>query len=115
MCNLAFLGRNGGKRRYFWGHPLAAAVWTHRAALFKVRDVKNLGKFLVAILTEKNVVRHGRFLLDRSSFHIYSSAPGYRWKPRSLYPSDSATDWANVFKMSWKLGDARIAYGRGDS
>jgi hypothetical protein len=70
MCNLAFLGRNGGKRRYLLGHPLAAAVWTHRAVLFKVRDVKNLGKFLVAILTEKNVVRHGRFLLDRSSFHI---------------------------------------------
>jgi hypothetical protein len=52
------------------GHPLAAAVWTHRAALFKVRDVKNLGKFLAAILTEKNVLRHGRFLLDPSSLHI---------------------------------------------
>src|ERR1035437_2347863 len=87
MCNLALFGRNSGKRRYLLGHPLAAAVWTHRAALFKVRDVKNLGKFLVAILTEQNVVRHGRFLLDRSSLHIYGSAPGYLWKPRSLYPS----------------------------
>jgi len=42
---------------------------THRAALFKIRDVKYLGKFLLAILTEKNVVRHGRFLLDPSSLH----------------------------------------------
>jgi hypothetical protein len=25
LCNLAFLGRNGGKRRYLLGHPLAAA------------------------------------------------------------------------------------------
>jgi hypothetical protein len=46
------------------GHPLAVAVWTQHAALFKVRDVKNLGKFFAAILTEKNVVRHGRFLLE---------------------------------------------------
>ena len=69
MRNLTLLGRNGGERRYLLGHPLAAAVWTHHAALFKVRDVKNLGKFFVAIQTEKNVVRHGRFLLDLSSHH----------------------------------------------
>jgi hypothetical protein len=64
---LALLRRDGGKRRYPLGHPLAAAVWAHHAALFEVRDVENLGKFFVAILTEKNVLRHGRFLLDRSS------------------------------------------------
>jgi hypothetical protein len=64
---LALLGRDGGERRYRLGHPLAAAVWAHHAALFEVRDVENLGKFFVAILAEKNVVRHGRFLLDPSS------------------------------------------------
>ena len=71
MCNLAFLGRNSGKRRNLLGHPLAAAVWTHRAALFKVRDVKNLGKFFAAVLTEKYVLGHDRFLLDQFlSAHI---------------------------------------------
>ena len=70
MRNLAFLGRNGGERRYLLGHPIAAAVWTHHAALFKFRDVKNLGKFFVAIQAEKNVMRHGRFLLNTSSLHI---------------------------------------------
>jgi hypothetical protein len=64
---LALLGRDGGERRYPLGHPLAAAVWAHHAALFEVRDMENLGKFFVAILTEKNVLRHGRFLLDPSS------------------------------------------------
>ena len=66
---LALLERDGGERRYRLGHPLAAAVWAHHVALFEVRDVENLGKFFVAILTEKNVVRHGRFLLDPSSLH----------------------------------------------
>jgi hypothetical protein len=46
------------------GHPLAAAVWAHHATFFEVRDVENLGKFFVAILTEKNVVRHDRFFLN---------------------------------------------------
>jgi hypothetical protein len=32
-----------------------------------------------------------------------------------LPSSDSATEWANVFEMSWKLGDASIASERGDS
>jgi hypothetical protein len=39
------------------------------AALFKVSDVKNLGKLFVAILAEKYVLRHGCFLLDPSSLH----------------------------------------------
>jgi hypothetical protein len=64
---LALLGRDGGERRYPLGHPLAAAVLAHHAALFEVRDMENLGKFFVAILTEKNVLRHGHFLLDPSS------------------------------------------------
>jgi hypothetical protein len=70
MRNLALLGRNGGERRYLLGHPLAAAVWAYHAALFEVRDVKNLGKFFVAIQTQKNVMRHGRFLLNTSSLHL---------------------------------------------
>jgi hypothetical protein len=67
MCNLALLGRDGRKRRYRLGHPLAAAVWAHHTTFFEISDVENLGKFFVAILTEKNVLRHGRFLLDPSS------------------------------------------------
>lgn len=70
MRNLALLGRDGGKRRHPLGHPLAAAVWAHHAALFEIRDVENLGKFFVAILTEKNVLRHGRFLLNVSSHMV---------------------------------------------
>jgi hypothetical protein len=69
MRNLVFLGGNRGERRYLLGHPLAAAVWTHHTALRKIRDVKNLGEFFVAILAEKNVVRHVPFLLDPSPFH----------------------------------------------
>ena len=65
--NLALLGRNGGERRYLLGHTLAAAVRADYAALFEISDVKNLGKFFFAILAEKNVLRHGRFLLDPSS------------------------------------------------
>jgi hypothetical protein len=69
MRNLTFLGGNRGERRYLLGHPLAATVWTHHTALCKIRDVKNLREFFVAILAEKNVVRHGPFLLDPPSLH----------------------------------------------
>jgi hypothetical protein len=61
LRDLALLGGNGGERRYHLFHPLAATVWTGHAALFDVRDVETLGKLLVAILTEKNVLGHGRF------------------------------------------------------
>jgi hypothetical protein len=64
---LALLGRDGGERRYLLGHALAAAVRADYAGLFEISDVKNLGELFVAILTEKNVLRLGRFLLDRSS------------------------------------------------
>ena len=69
MRKLTLLGCHDGERRYLLGHALTAAVWTDHAALFEIRDVKNLGKLFVAILAEKNVVRHGRFLLDLSSLH----------------------------------------------
>jgi hypothetical protein len=39
-------------------------------ALFEISDVQNPGEFLVTILAEKNVLRHGHFLLDRFSAHI---------------------------------------------
>jgi hypothetical protein len=65
MRNLALPGRNGGERRYLLGHAIAAAVRADDAALFEISDVKS--KLVVAILTQKNVLRHGRFLLDPSS------------------------------------------------
>jgi hypothetical protein len=49
MRNLALLGSDGGEVRYRLGHPLAAALGTHHAALFEISDVENLGKLLVAI------------------------------------------------------------------
>jgi hypothetical protein len=64
--NLALLGRNGGERRYLLGHTLAAAVRADYAALFEISDVKNLGELFVAILTEKNVLRHNRSSLTGS-------------------------------------------------
>jgi hypothetical protein len=67
MRNLALPGRNGGERRYLLGHAIAAAVRADYAALFEISDVKNLRKLFVAILTQEDVLRHGRFLLDRSS------------------------------------------------
>ena len=70
MRDLAFLGRDGGERRYLLGHALAAAVRADYAALFEISDVKNLGELFVAILTEKNVLRHGRFLLNVSSYMV---------------------------------------------
>jgi hypothetical protein len=69
--DLTFLGCYGRERRYLLSDPLAAAVWTHHASLFEVRDVKNLGEFLLAIQTEKNVVRHDRFLLDPPSLYTW--------------------------------------------
>jgi hypothetical protein len=51
--NLALLGRDGGERRYLLGQALAAAARTGDSALSEISDVKNLGKFFVAILTEK--------------------------------------------------------------
>ena len=69
MRNLALLGRNGGEHRHLLRHPLAAAVWTSHKALFEISDMKNLGKLFVAILAEKNVLRHGRVLLDPPSLH----------------------------------------------
>jgi hypothetical protein len=71
LHRLALLGCHDGERRYPLGHPLATAVWTYHAALFEIRDVKNLAKLFVAIQAEKNIVRHGRFLLDLSSLHTY--------------------------------------------
>ena len=67
MRNLALLGRNGGELRELLGHALAAAVRADYTALFEISDVKNPGKLFVAVLAEKNVLRHGRFLLDPSS------------------------------------------------
>jgi hypothetical protein len=69
MRNLALPGRNGGERRHLLGYALAAAVGADYAALFEISDMKNPGKLFVAILAEKNVLRHGRFLLDPSSLH----------------------------------------------
>jgi hypothetical protein len=69
MRNLALLGRNRGERRYLLDHALAAAVRADYADLLEVSDVKNPGKLFVAILAEKNVLRHGRFLLDPCSLH----------------------------------------------
>jgi len=70
MRNLAFLGRNGGEHRHLLRHPLATTVWTHHRALSDITNMKNLGKLFVAILAEKNVLRHGRVvLLDPSSLH----------------------------------------------
>jgi hypothetical protein len=67
MRKLALFRGHGGERRYLLSNSLAAAAWTDHATLFEIRDVKNLGKLLVAIHAEKNVVRHGRFLLHLSS------------------------------------------------
>jgi hypothetical protein len=67
MRNLALPGRNSGERRYLLGHAPATAVRADYAALFEISYVKNPGKLRVAILAEKNVLRHGRFLLDPSS------------------------------------------------
>jgi hypothetical protein len=61
MSNLTLLGRNGGERRYLLGHLLAAAMGAHHDALLEIRDVKKLGEFLMAIQTEKNVLRHSQF------------------------------------------------------
>ncbi|MGD0777048.1 MAG: hypothetical protein ABSC05_29870, partial [Candidatus Solibacter sp.] len=49
----------------------AFRVRTDNATLFEIRDVKNLGKFFAAVLTEKYVLGHDRFLLDQFlSAHI---------------------------------------------
>jgi hypothetical protein len=60
ILNLTLPGGNGGERRYHLSYSLAAAVWTRHAALFEFRDVESLGELPVAILTEKNVLGHGR-------------------------------------------------------
>ena len=71
IAKLALLGCHGGERRYLLAHALAAAVRTDNATLFEIRDVKNLGKFFGAVLTEKYVLGHDRFLLDQFlSAHI---------------------------------------------
>jgi hypothetical protein len=68
---IALLGCHGGERRYLLAHALAAAVRTDNATLFEIRHVKNLGKFFAAVLTEKYVLGHDRFLLDQFlSAHI---------------------------------------------
>jgi hypothetical protein len=69
MRNLALLGRNGGERFHLLDHALAAAVRADYAELFEIIDVKIPGKLFVAILAEKNVLRHGRFLLDPCPLH----------------------------------------------
>ena len=63
LAKLALLGRNRGERSYLLGHALAAAVGADYAALLEISDVKNPCKLFVAILAQKNVLRHGRFLL----------------------------------------------------
>jgi hypothetical protein len=70
MRNLAFFGRNGAERRYLLDNALATTVGTGHDTLFEINDVKSLGELLVAILAEKNVLRHGRVLLDHLSAHM---------------------------------------------
>jgi hypothetical protein len=65
--NLALLGRNRGERCDLFDHLLATAMWADSSARFEISDMKNLGKFFVAVLAEKNVLRHSRSLLDVSS------------------------------------------------
>jgi hypothetical protein len=67
MGNLALFGCNGGKLRYLLGYALAATLRADCTALFEISDMQHSGKLFVAILTEKNVLRHGHFLLDPSS------------------------------------------------
>jgi hypothetical protein len=67
MRNLALPGRNSGELCYLLCHPLTAAVRADNTTLFEFGDVKILVKFFVAILAEKDVLRHGRFLPDLSS------------------------------------------------
>jgi len=69
MRNLALPGRNGRECRYLLGHALAAAVRADHSALLEISEMKNPGKLFAAILAEKNVLRHGNFLLAPSSLH----------------------------------------------
>jgi hypothetical protein len=69
MRNLALLGRNGSERRYLLDHAIAAAVRADYADPFEISDVKIPGKLFVAIQAEKNILRHGRFLLDPCPLH----------------------------------------------
>ena len=59
-CNLALLCSDGGERRQFLGHSLAPAVGTHNPTLFQFCNMKIPGEFLLAILTEKDILAHGR-------------------------------------------------------
>ena len=56
---LGFLRGHGRERRYELSHPLAAAVRTTHVALVAIGDMQVLGEFLIAILTMKDVLRHG--------------------------------------------------------
>jgi len=67
MGNLALFGCNGGKLRHLLDYALATAMRADCTALFEISDVQSSGKLFVAILTEKNVLRHSCFLLDPSS------------------------------------------------
>ena len=78
MRNLALPGRNGRERRYLVGHALAAAVRADYAALVEISDVKNSGELFVAILAEENILRHGRFLIDRPRC-TYNTARSAFW------------------------------------
>jgi hypothetical protein len=70
MRNLALFGGNGREHRYLMDHVLAATVAADYAPLSEIDDVKSLGKCFVAMLTEKYVLRHGRFSLTILSAHI---------------------------------------------
>jgi hypothetical protein len=67
MGNLALFGCNGGKFRHLLGYALAAALRADCTALFEISDVQSSGKLFVAILAEKNVLRHDSFLPNLSS------------------------------------------------
>jgi hypothetical protein len=67
MRKLALFSGHGGERGYLLGYPLPAAVRADDSAFIEISDVKRPSEFLVAVLAEKNVLRHGPTLLDLSS------------------------------------------------
>jgi hypothetical protein len=63
MRKSAFLGRDGSECRRALHRVLAATIGAGYGSFFEIIDVKALSKLFVAVLAEKYVLGHGRFLL----------------------------------------------------
>jgi hypothetical protein len=113
MPGLTFLRCHGGELRHLLFDLFAATVRAHDAALFQLRHVEILGEFLVAILTEKNVLTHGHSPGTIIAPNLASGNPNYGPNPISSEETKVGSRSADQGRNASLYRSASPSPGRG--